>query len=126
MLVLQYSRNVDSPHIFLVHVRRYSRTIDRGEEFAAPCLDDSFLQMEGSGKGRIEEFMVVSPSSPSMSGSNHLMSLEVKQSVVIFLLFILPLQADKIKEVKLKLWRASLPSFFFCASVILLDCSSSS
>lgn len=72
--------------------------------------------------------MVVSPSSPSMSDSNHLMSLEVKQSVVIFLLFILPLDADKIKEEKLKLWRASLPSFFVLLSfyvtvVLLLDCT---
>lgn len=90
-------------------------------------LGDSFLQTEGRGKRRIEELMVVSLSSSSISDSNCSMSLEVKQSVVIFLLFILPLQADKIKEVKLKLWRASLPSFFvllsFCVTVVLLlDC----
>lgn len=111
-----------------MHVRQYCRTTDGGEEFAVPYLCDGFLQMEGSGKRRIEELMVVSPSSPSMSDSNHLMSLEVKQSVVIFLLFILPLEADKIKEEKLKLWRASLPSFFVLLSfyvtvVLLLDCT---
>lgn len=93
------------------------------KDWLCHALGDSFLQTEGRGKRRIDELMVVSPSSSSMSDSNCSMSLEVKQSVVIFLLFILPLQADKIKEVKLKLWRASLPSFF-CASVILCDCSS--
>lgn len=124
MLVLQYCRNANSPCIFLC-MSDYISGLQREEEFAVPYLGDSFLQMEGSGKGRIGELMVVSPSSLSMSDPNHLMSLEVKQYVVIFLLFILPLQANKTKEVKLKLWRASLTPFL-CASVILFDCSSSS
>lgn len=55
MLVLQYSRNVNWPYIFLEHVRQYCRTADRGEEFSVPCLGDSFLQMEGSGKRRTEK-----------------------------------------------------------------------
>lgn len=36
MLVSQYSRKVNSPHIFLVLVRQYSRTIDGDEEFLLP------------------------------------------------------------------------------------------
>lgn len=55
------------------------------------------------GKGEFRELMVASQSSPSMSDSNHLISLEVEQSVAIFLLFILPLQPGKMKKVKLQL-----------------------
>lgn len=138
MLVIQYSRNVNSPHIFLVLVRQYSRTIDGDEEFLLPSwaiatccgIFSSVLHLESrgraEGKEELRELMVASQSSPSMSDSNHFMSLEVEQSVVIFLLFILPLQPDKIRKVKLQLWRASLPSFFVLLSsylTVLLSCS---
>ena len=87
-----------------------------------------FLESRGraEGKEELRELMVASQSSPSMSDSNHLMPLEAEQSVVIFLLFILPLQPGKIKKVKLQLWRAFLPSFFVLLSsylTVLLSCS---
>lgn len=44
-------------------------------------------------KDELRELMVASQSIPSMSDSNLLMSLEVEQFVVIFLLFILTLQS---------------------------------
>lgn len=57
--------------------------------------------------------MVASQIIPSVSDSNHLMSLEAEQSVAIFLLFILPLKSCKIKKetMRLQLQKALLPSF---------------
>lgn len=107
-------------------VRQYSRTTDGNEEFATPILGkqltccyifSSVLCSESRGKAKrkveLRELMVASQSIPSMSDSNLLMSLEVEQFVVIFLLFLLPLQSCKIK------WNYKsgglFPPFFFVA-----------
>lgn len=79
------------------------------------------------GKEELRELMVASQSSPSVSDANLLVPLETEQSVVIFLLFLLPLQPGKTKrEVKEGLWRASLPSSFMLLSfylTVVLSCS---
>lgn len=67
----------------------------------------SVFRLESRGKTEekeeLRELMVASQSTLSMSDSNHLISLEVEQSVAIFLLFILALQPGKMKKVKLQL-----------------------
>lgn len=111
--------------IFLVPVRQYSRARGGNEGFPAQFLGNSYfcgiflfqpsvLSPEGrQGEKDVRELMVASQIFPSVSDSNHLMSLEAEQSVAIFLLFILPLKSCKIKKetMRLQLQKALLPSF---------------
>lgn len=122
MLVLQDSRNINRPCIFLVNVRWYSRTTDRGEGFAMSCLGDSFLQKEGSGKRRIEKLMVVSPSFPSMSASK---PFDVIRSEAICCNFspiytAPPSRQNKGREIKALEGFSSLLFLCFCHSIWLL------
>lgn len=60
-----------------------------------------FSPVGRQGEKDLRELMVASQIIPSVSDSNHLMSLEAEQSVAIFLLFILPLKSYKIKKERL-------------------------
>lgn len=135
MLVIQYSRNVNSPRIFLVLVRQHSRTIDGVEEFAAPFLGNSYLlwhllfspvlgvQREGRRKRRIERI--------DGGFSKYPINVRFKPFDVIRSravcchfspVYIAPATRQN-KESEITALEG-FSSFLFCASVILFDSSS--
>jgi len=135
MLVIQYSRNVNSPHIFLELVRKYSRTVDGDEEFAAPFLGNSYhlwhfffstvfgVQREGRGKERIER---IDGGFSKYPINVRFKPFEVIRSTVVYCHFSPVCIAPATRQNKESEITAleEFSSLFFSASVILFNSSS--